>query len=268
MEKLSELTKEQYYSRRRFVRENILLNSRVALLKRSVLPSKKVIMGGIVIRKKVAIACFSDKPNVTSYVAVEKVKNESDKYKVKENSYWIIFDIFDFSGIFKAVFHRTNETSCLKLFKINKGDVIYIEGEVIPINAEYGYFLSCSAIYSEDEMFSHRDKDKEEFLSLTNERKKIMDAEYREDVGFILGCRRYSMDTIRLFLSKNDKITLHDYFWLIAEIGDFYRRKPSKNLVQLAYKYFCRWYACQKGWSKEPRSVFGEWYPEMAQEIN
>jgi len=277
MNKLRSLTKEQYNELRRTVRKNILVNSKDVYLNRFKFTNTLVLMGGIVVQRKELFGCTSgnERIEITRFLTKEEFERGSSS---ATKSGWLKpighikqldFKIFDFSGFFTFLTDRgLTKEARLRFFKIKEGDLIYVIAKIIPINdSDYGYFLSPTDIFCEEEFGLYKEVYSNQFLEIKN---KIQDSklrEYIETISDILCDHREGMEVIRLFLRKNDNVSAFDYFWLIDEIDTVYRRRPSKKLAQLAYKYFCEWRKGLDGMLEDPKDDFEYWHPDLAKEI-
>lgn len=277
MNKLRNLTKEQYNKLRRTVRQNILVNSRDVYLNRFKFTKTPVLMGGIVIQREELFECVSSNGRIEVAQFLIKKEFERNPNGTTEAGWLepikyikqLQFKIFDFSGLFTVLTDRdlTRETR-LKLFKLKEGDLIYVIAKIIPINESGdGYFLLPTDVFSEKELGFYKEVYSNQFLEMKN---KVRDAklkEYVETTSDILYFPRERMEVIKLFLTKNDSISAFDYFWLINEIAAVYQERPLRKLAHLAYKYFYRWHKNQNGVSEDPKVDFEDWYPDLAEEI-
>ena len=141
------LQRSGYREIRKKVRSNIRTNSRKVFEGRFSFSSEKVLMGGIIVRKKKLIESSG----------VLKTPN-------------MALIVFDFSGEFEVCGFTCHLTDKVyqRLFSVVVGEVIYVIGEVIPIETSEGYFIIPDLIMSESELSEYRRKgDEIEFQNKT-----------------------------------------------------------------------------------------------------
>ncbi len=215
------MTKGQYQDLRRRVRWHTVINSKEALAKRSVLGGLEFIMGGLVKQKTTSVKCVTDRINIYKRVSLSTVEQNPSLYKVVSNSLSVRLYLQDFSGESMVLFIDQPQEIYNKMAGVNENDVLFIRGELIPLNAEMGYFILGSDVIYEKDFPAYEHANKEEMLAIKNE---ISGVAVVESPSFILCNSRCPMDIVRLFLAKSPELTAYDRFWLEQVIDDMHQR--------------------------------------------
>jgi hypothetical protein len=173
--------------------------------------------------------------------------------------------LFDFAGTFEALFSDQPKQVYNKLSAVKKGDVVYVLCKFIPINSPDGYFVLGNAVYYEEELCSIKDK----IASIKHEIDKIKSTQVDESPSFILDHSRHSIDTIRLFLAKNDQINRDDYYYLAQAVYDMCKETGRPMPVDLLGRCFCKFagYADDAINQPEIKEEFVSWYPDLSKSI-
>lgn len=268
------LNKEQYINLRNTVRQNTLLNSREALLKRFTFCDTEVLMGGIVVKKTKLIEQQSGNKNLrlSCFVSEENIKEEAEGsveslgLDRREDIKQIRFKVFDFSGTFIALgsFDKQDKNFRTRLFKIKEGDLLYIIGKIVPINSEEGYFFLPSTFFNDEEIKLYKEIHEEYFLKIDKAIKEIKRKKMEEYLGDIISCKKENMDVIRPFLQKNKQLNDYDYYWLVDVIYDMYLKRHSTKLAYLIAMYYKK-YANNMEFEEESERVdsFFDLYPKL-----
>ena len=236
MQSIRNIKRYEYNKLRQQVRHNIMLNSKVALEKRSVLADKTILMGGIVLKKTTRVQCACNgKYNVTEAVPVNKVEENPSKYKTTGNLSVQLY-LFDFAGEFEALFLDQPKEVYEKLSAVEEGDVVYALCKFIPINSPEGYFVLGNAVYYQEDLCNIKDN----IATIKHEIDKIKVTDVEESPSFVLDHSRHTIDTIRLFLKKNYQIDHYDYYWLAQVVYDVHGALPEQKSIDLLTKYFCK----------------------------
>jgi hypothetical protein len=246
---LSSFNRATYSILRKTIRENIMLNSRVALKKRFAFGSidQEVMMGGVVVRRveMVELIYENSKLRISKFMPKADVEKELCKRGTVLDVAQVDLQVFDGSGCFDVCGSINDQSKELRLqlFKQKLGDVVFILGQVIPQNCSEGYFLLPTAIFGEQEYSLYKNLAyKQQLAKLKETIDRIKNSQEPEFIGDALSCAMSSMDTIRLFLKKDPRITPFDYYWLARVAYDRFSSNPSTRLAHMVarYHYICR----------------------------
>ena len=272
------LTRKEYTGIRKRVRKSIFINSKEALLKRTVFKDKEVLMGGVVIEKeKFVEQSFQDEEGnvqISKLVPFSKKddfaeEEDNPKFSRIAESVQLELSIFDFSGVFtvSGFIEEQTKDMRLKLFSIKEGNILYILGKIIPMNTKEGYFLLPSEVLSEDELQLHKIAHKEKFSEIkqATEKAKRTDATERVSDALYYNSTWNPMEVIRQFLKKSTQICDFDYCWLVDTVYYMYQRNPSLKLARIVAKYYYKYLnssSLEEGTDKTKLLLFS--YPALS----
>lgn len=153
------LSKSESCALRKTIRRNILVNSRQALLNRVPLAELEVLMGGVVMERRElievargnGICCASCLVPPTEVEASVKGEAGDENFRLISLGHATELTIYDFSGDFKISGFVKDREVRKKISGLRVGDVVYVSGQILPMNNAAGYLLQPKAIYSQEE---------------------------------------------------------------------------------------------------------------------
>jgi len=272
IETLRKLTKPEYVSLREKVRSNVLINSEVAESKRKIfygkgsfaMPEKKVIVGGIVLKKHVFHkgSLYREDEGLETISLNQVIENPSLVASVENISTRATLVLFDFSGVFTVEF----EPSPMGFLSIKEGEIVYAIGNVSPINIGKGACIYGSHLLTENAMALYKKGEhvycREEIYNKDDIR-KIKETDIDEDLMFLVENGGSSMEITHRLLKEISKTEGVDYFWIISVVYDLYQKNPSEKLYSLIEKYFHKWSETQNGMETKAKKEewLQSWFP-------
>ena len=274
MRTLRRLTKAEYGSLREKVRSNILINSKVVESKRRIFygssslakPGKKVIVGGVVLKKHVLHegSLYKEGEGLETISLNQLIENPSLAASLENIHTRATLVLFDFSGVFTVEF----EPSPMGFLSIKEGEIVYAMGNVSPMNIGKGACIYGSHLLTEDAMVSYKKGEhvycREDTYS-KGDIKRMKEADIDEELAFLVENGGSSMEITHSLLKEIPKTEGVDYFWIISVVYDSYQKNPSEKLYSLIEKYFHRWSETQNGMETEAKKEewLQSWFPRQ-----
>jgi len=243
------MTRDQWDEIRSKVRKHVLLHSQQALEKRMLLSDKKVLMGGIVVKKQNMAVVLGDKDSnlyqARCALPIESALQEMEQMRLSGSSpvlegAGVDFLVYDFSGFFKVNGSITNLDRDLrrKMYQIKEGDVIFVSGDVVSMNSPEGYDIHPSNFYSEEEILFYRRVCSERYDKSREEMDGIKKQSFIESDEQTLLNARNPWDIVKLFLNPENELKGNDYYWLESAAKDFFDKTKDIRAARLVLKYY------------------------------
>jgi len=246
---------------RRKIRSHIHIKARECLAYRRALGEgkKELLVGGVVLRKKRQVAQIvrqDDLVSITKFVTLEEYRKDSDDEKSLSDIAYDEFVLYDFSGEMTVCPSKDDKDIRIKSNLLNEGDVVYVIGQVIPLNCQEGYFIRPKAIFNEPELEFYQSIYSEYFKKLKDDTTSILSQPIVFDFDFALSCYRNSSEILNHFLHNRDQINDFDY----QQLADaFYRFDMDDRMKGILRCLFLRSFKRMEGIN--PQELIEEIYP-------
>ncbi|KJJ83659.1 hypothetical protein OMAG_002468 [Candidatus Omnitrophus magneticus] len=241
------MTSDEYMALRARLRRNSFINSQQVLEKLFAFKAEQILMGGIVTRQSQSMrGCRQEVLDITPDIGSSW---EYPDPELAARLFNIELEIYDFSGKFVVQFFRNKQGQDMRqrLLDVKEGDVLYVLGDVIPVNCEEQYNIMADRLFTEDEFEMCRRGYRRE---IRNVRRIIRRIKQRpappKGIDNII-CYHSMWDPmaiVRLFIAGGRMFASEDYFWLAESIYTMYERQPSPGLTRLLRKYYCVYKRC------------------------
>lgn len=258
---LRKISKKDYTRLREKVRDNILINSRVAEAKRRIFyepvlrgSRKEMIVGGLVLEKRVSHRCSLYREGKGwERISLNQLIQQPSLINVLqgiETTSTLV--LFDFSGVFTVEFSPPP----MGFAFVKEGAVAYVTGNISPMVFGNGQGVYGTHILTEEDMNSYKKGEscfsKEDFSS-KKDVTEIKKASIEEELGFLINCGGSSIEIIRRLLVEISHTKDVDLIWAVSAIHGVYHRHPSERLYKLVKKYFYQWGTSQNGMETEDK---------------
>jgi len=259
---LRELDKTEYSRIRKKVRDNILINSRLAESKRIFFYSRaseaEMLVGGVALEKSISHSChiYREDRGWECVPLSRLIDDPSLLSAVQRISTTATLTLFDFSGVFNITFSPPPEAFTF----VKEGDIVYVAGQIHPMKTciEQQYVIG-KYLLTEEDMESYKNGTYAYASGAFSDRAAV--AEIRkscaeENLSFLLDCGGSRLDILHRFLQEIPRTKGADLYWVVAAIYGAYCRQPSEKFYDLVKKYFHQYSTSQSDIETEDQKEY------------